>query len=137
MLEGGPDGCGTRRLRGQALLDTGAYEPAIQAFQRAAAKCGRKDWAVQAGLGRARLLTGDTRGEELVERLLVDRPGAHSLRRVLITHLITRARPSEAAPHLQHLVQAGVANPREIEVLPRARKGLPVRVHDLTGRDVR
>ncbi len=137
LLEGGPDGCGTRRLRGQALLDTGAYEPAIQAFQRAAAKCGRKDWAVQAGLGRARLLTGDTRGEELVERLLVDRPGAHSLRRVLITHLITRARPSEAAPHLQHLVQAGVANPREIEVLPRARKGLPVRVHDLTGRDVR
>jgi tetratricopeptide (TPR) repeat protein len=134
MLKSGRDGCGTRRLRAQARLDLGEHSAAILAFQQAIAKCGRKDWSLQAGLGQARLLDGDARGEELVARLLLERPGAHSLRRTLATFLIARGRPGDAAPHLRQLVQAGVATPREIAVLPRASKGLPVRLYDLTGR---
>ena len=137
LLEGRRDGCGIRRLRALALLDTGANTKAVEAFRLALAKCGPRDWAVQAGLGRARLLSGDARGEELVERLLTERPEAHGLRRVLIAHFITRARPAEAAPHLQHLVQEGVARSGEIEALPRARIGLPVRLQDLRRKEVR
>jgi len=131
LLRGTRDGCGTRRLRATALLDSGEYQPAIDAFQAAVAKCGRREWGLQAGLARARLLADDSRGEDLVRRLLIERPRAHKLRRIFLTYLIGHGRPSEAAPHIEHLVIAGEATPGELGVLPRAQRGLPVRLQDL------
>jgi len=126
VLEDGREACGTWRLRAKALLNLRRSEEALAAYQKVASACGRTDWETQAGLGSARLLTGDSKGEDLVNRLLDKRPGSHELRRVLIHHLLARARPSDAAKHIEHLVIAGAATPWEIEVLPRAQKGLPV-----------
>jgi tetratricopeptide (TPR) repeat protein len=137
VLSGGRDGCGSHSLRAQARLGLGEHALAVKAFERAIGKCGRPNWALQAGLGQARLMSGESKGEQLVLRLLAERPEAHALRRTLSTFLVSRGRSLDAAPHLEALVQAGVATQREQAVLPQARRGLPVRLQDLTGRPAR
>ena len=118
-------GCSGERVYAEALLKIDRVEDAVDAFSQALRLCGAKDWTLRAGLAKARLLAGDTRGEDAVKQLLDERPDAHSLRRVWIWVLSRRGRPVEGTRHLEHLKYAGVIRPDEEAALDRARRGLP------------
>jgi tetratricopeptide (TPR) repeat protein len=129
-----PEDCARRRIRSSALLDLGRYDEAVDSFRATLTKCGVRDWALRAGLGRARLRSGDDRGVDSMSRLIAERPQAHGLRRALIRFLAATGRPSQAAPHLEHLILSGVASRAERAAFARAAQGLPIRTSELTGK---
>ena len=125
LLQAERRGCSGERMYAEALLKVDRVENAVEAYSQALRLCGAKDWGLRAGLAKARLLAGDTRGEEVVKQLLDERPDAHGLRRAWLWVLSRRGRPVEGSKHLEYLKYAGVMRPDEEAALERARRGLP------------
>ena len=128
LLQAERQGCSGERMYSQALLQLDRVEEAVGAFTQALRLCGASDWTLRAGLAKARLLSGDTRGEDAVKRLLEERPDAHGLRRAWLWVLSRRGRPVEGTRHLEHLKYAGVIRSDEAAALDRARRGLPFKL---------
>jgi O-antigen ligase/tetratricopeptide (TPR) repeat protein len=128
ILEKHHAGCASETLYAGALLDIGQAERAAQVFSEALSHCGTRSWKLRSGLTHARLLAGDPRGSETIDRLLDERPDAHALRRVWIRILSRKGRPGVAVPHLEHLRWAGVMRADEALALERASVGLPFRL---------
>mgnify|MGYP003950743935 CR=1 FL=1 len=125
LLEPRTRGCMAERLYAQALAQVGRHQTAADAYASALGICGAKDWTLRVGLAKARLYSGDSRGADVVESLLEERPEAHGLRRAWLWVLSTRGRTVDAVRHLEHLKWAGVIRPPEEAALERARIGLP------------
>ena len=106
LLQAERQGCSGERMYSQALLQLDRVEEAVGAFTQALRLCGASDWTLRAGLAKARLLSGDTRGEDAVKRLLEERPDAHGLRRAWLWVLSRRGKPVEGTRHLEHLKYA-------------------------------
>jgi tetratricopeptide (TPR) repeat protein len=133
ILEKHHSGCASETLYAGALLDVGQADRAAKAFSEALSNCGVRSWTLRSGLTHARLLAGDPRGAEAIDRLLDERPNAHALRRVWLQILSRKGRPGAAVPHLEHLRWAGVMRADEAAALERASVGLPFRL-DSNGR---
>ncbi|MGB0639393.1 MAG: O-antigen ligase family protein [Myxococcota bacterium] len=128
ILEKHHAGCSSETLYAGALLDIGQADRAAEAFSEALSNCGVRSWTLRSGLTHARLLAGDPRGAEAIDRLLDERPDAHALRRVWLQVLSRKGRPGAAVPHLEHLRWAGVMRADEAAALERASVGLPFRL---------
>jgi hypothetical protein len=116
------------------LLKIDRAEAAAKAFTRALSLCGAHAWNLRVGLAKSRLLSGDSRGEDVVEDLLRERPDSHGLRRVWLWVLSRRGRPVDGVRHLEHLKYSGVIQPVEEAALERARLGLPFNLPRPTAR---
>jgi len=125
LLEMNRPNCPGKTLYAQGMLKLDRPEVAAEAFVEALRSCGAKSWVLRVGLAKSRLLSGDSRGEDVVGRLLEERPDAHGLRRVWLWVLSRKGRPSEAVRHLEHLKYAGVLSAVENTALERSRLGLP------------
>jgi len=131
LLEPHARECPGERLLAQALAQIGRHEEAAESFAVALGSCGAKDWQLRVGLVKARLYSGDPRGADVVEKLLVERPEAHGLRRAWLWVLSTRGRTVEATRHLEYLQWAGVISDSEKAALERARIGFPFSLPEL------
>ncbi len=118
--------CQTWQVRGEVLLALDRAAEARDALGEARAVCPRKTGLDRAWV-MARVRTGDPSVEADVDALLAGRPDDHGVRRAWLEALRRDRRWAETAPHLQALVAAGVATPREVEALERAARGLPPR----------
>ena len=125
LLEVNRKGCKGAQRYAESLLKIERAEDAAKAFAKALGLCGARAWSLRVGLAKARLLSGDSRGEDVVEQLLKERPDSHGLRRVWLWVLSRRGRPVDGVRHLEHLKYAGVIRPVEEAALERARQGLP------------
>ena len=125
LLEAHRVGCRGEKLYAESLLRIDRAGMAAKAFTKALTLCGARSWALRIGLAKSRLLSGDSRGEDVVESLLKERPDAHGLRRVWLWVLSKRGRPVDGVRHLEHLKYAGVIRPVESAALARAKQGLP------------
>jgi len=125
LLEARRVGCKGEQLYAESLLRIDRADVAAQAFTKALGLCGARSWSLRLGLAKARLLSGDSRGEDVVESLLKERPDSHGLRRAWLWVLSRRGRPVDGVRHLEHLKYAGVIRPIESAALERARQGLP------------
>lgn len=125
LLEPHERGCAGERLYANSLARVGRQSDAAVAFANALGMCGAKEWSLRVGLVKARLYSGDSRGADVVEKLLEEQPEAHGLRRAWLWVLSTRGRTVEGVRHLEHLKWAGVITPVEEAALERARIGLP------------
>lgn len=125
LLEVNRTGCKGEQRYAESLLKIDRVQDAAKAFAKALGMCGARAWSLRVGLAKARLLSGDSRGEDVVEQLLEERPDSHGLRRVWLWVLSRRGRPVDGVRHLEHLKYAGVMRPVEEAALERARQGLP------------
>ncbi len=128
LLKPAVRGCAAQTLYAEGLSKIGQHTTAAEAFVKGLSVCGAKSWALRVGLAKARLLSGDTRAEEGVRRLLAERPDDHGLRRAWLWALSQRGRTVEAVGHFQHLKGAGVIRPVEEIALERALTGLPFKL---------
>jgi len=128
LLDGGRSGCKGETMFAHALLQLDRVDDAVVAFSDAIRLCGARGWNLRVGLAKARLLAGDSRGDQVAKELLDERPDAHGLRRVWVWVLSRRGRTVEGAAHLQALKDAGVLNAQEQVALDRASRGLPFEV---------
>lgn len=125
LLQPNRKGCSAHTNYANGLLTLGRHADAAAAYQAAIAECGARSWALRRGLCHSRLLAGDSRGEDVVETLLKERPDAHGLRRAWLWVLSRRGRTVAGAEHLQWLKDLGVIRADEREALVRASAGLP------------
>jgi tetratricopeptide (TPR) repeat protein len=125
LLEPHERSCKGERLYATSLARIGRQADAAESYAKALGVCGAKDWALRVGLTKARLYSGDSRGADVVEKLLEEQPGAHGLRRAWLWVLSKRGRTVDAVRHLEHLKWKGVITPVEEAALERASIGLP------------
>lgn len=126
-LEGIEDrGCPTLRVRGEAMLAAGDAEGALPWLVDARAACG-EDPRLERTLALARAAARDAGAGEALEAWLEANPADHAARRALLAWLRARSEWDRIAPHIEALVDAGVATEAEAADLPRARMGLPLR----------
>jgi len=125
LLQPNLKGCNAHTNYANGLLTLGRHSDAAEAYQAAISECGARSWALRRGLCHSRLLAGDSRGEDVVETLLKERPEAHGLRRAWLWVLSRRGRTVAGAEHLQWLKDLGVIRADEREALVRASAGLP------------
>jgi len=128
LLEPNLRGCFAHRTHAQGLLRLGRYADAADAYQAAIGVCGAGVWEIRKGICHSRLMSGDPRGEDVVEELLAAQPEAHQLRRVWLWILSRRGRTVDGVRHLSMLKDLGVIQPLERLALQRASEGLPFRV---------
>ena len=128
LLEPNLTGWFSHRAYAPGLLQLGRYADAASAFQTAIGTCGAGVWELRRGVCMARLLSGDPRGEDAVEGLLLERPDSHRLRRAWLWILSRRGRTIDGVRHLNALKDAGVIRQNERLALQRASEGLPFRV---------
>ncbi len=130
LLEPNLNNCVAHRHYAEGLLQLRRYADAAEAFQAALGQCGARSWALRMGLCQSRLLSGDSRGEDVVEDLLNERPEAHGLRRAWLWVLSRRGRTVDGSKHLGMLRDLGVIRPEERRALDRAMEGLPFKVNE-------
>jgi tetratricopeptide (TPR) repeat protein len=130
LLEANLNSCVAHRHYAEGLLQLRRYADAADAFQAALAECGARSWALRMGLCQSRLLSGDSRGEDVVEDLLEERPDAHGLRRAWLWVLSRRGRTVDGSRHLGMLKDLGVIRPEERKALDRATEGLPFKIRE-------
>jgi tetratricopeptide (TPR) repeat protein len=128
LLEAHRKGCRAQTLYAHGLGQIDRAARAAEAYVEALSTCGAKSWALRVGLAKARLLSGDQRGEDVVRSLLAEREESHSLRRTWLWVLSQRGRTVEGVKHLEHLKYSGVIRPVERTALQRAREGLPFKI---------
>jgi O-antigen ligase len=120
--------CPVARTGAEALYDLQRYGEAVTWFELAVSRCGSDDRAARVGLARSRVEAGVAGARPLLEALVAEEPGAHALRRLLLRVLRAEAvELSLLVPHVQALVDAGVATEQERENLERLKVGLPAR----------
>lgn len=125
LLEPNLKGCLAHRNYAHGLLRLGRYSSAAEAFQSAIRACGARSWELRKGLCYARLMSGDSRGEDAVEALLEERSNSHQLRRAWLWILSRRGRTVDGVRHLSALKDMGVLRVKERAALERAEQGLP------------
>ena len=134
LLEPNLKGCLAHRNYAHGLLRLGRYTSAADAFQLAIRECGARSWELRKGLCYARLMSGDSRGEDAVEGLLEERPNSHKLRRAWLWILSRRGRTVDGVRHLSVLKEMGVLRPKERAALERAEQGLPYALDEPSAR---
>lgn len=123
------DSCFAREVSGNALLKLDRSEEALQLFEAAMGACGEEEGRghrLRVGLARARMETGDPRGVQSMEALLVDRPEDAQLLRLLAREARDQKHRSRLVGYLERLVAAEAASPREAAELERLHAGLPL-----------
>jgi tetratricopeptide (TPR) repeat protein len=113
LVEPLENNCYAQNVAGQTLLVLKRPADAVAAYERALAVCGAAHRPARAGLGRARLMSGDQRGEKILLQLLADEPTAYGVRRGLLGGLRMIGDARGMRPHLDYLVEVDVATARE------------------------
>ncbi len=123
LVEDDHDSCFANRTAGNTLLALKRHDEALARLQEAQGLCGSDDPNLRASIASARLGMGDSTGLDVLEQLIAQQPDAHGARRTLIAALRERGRYLEALEHLEHLLLAGVATEREIQMLRALQRG--------------
>ncbi len=121
LVEGKDQGGFPLIVAGRSLLALGRYEEARARFQAASRWSGADDPAVSTGLVLAAAGLQEEGAVAEMERLLAERPLAHGVRRALVDALLAEGRDAEASIHLEELVFAGLATPRDLRFIRQSR----------------